>query len=72
MKIGIVGMGKMGSAIAVRLAGLGHEVTVWNRTASKAEAWTAQHKGKSAGTAAEAARGAEFVMACVGNDDDLR
>ena len=71
-RVAFLGLGVMGGPMAGHLAAKGHAVTVWNRTASKAEAWTAQHKGKSAATAAEAARGAEFVMACVGNDDDLR
>ena len=71
-RVAFLGLGVMGGPMAGHLAAKGHEVTVWNRTASKAESWTAQHKGKSAATAAEAARGAEFVMACVGNDDDLR
>ena len=71
-RVAFLGLGVMGGPMAGHLAAKGHAVTVWNRTASKAESWTAQHKGKSAATAAEAARGAEFVMACVGNDDDLR
>jgi 3-hydroxyisobutyrate dehydrogenase len=50
----------------------GHEVTVFNRTAAKADKWVAQHGGKSAKTPKEAAQGQEFVMACVGNDNDLR
>jgi 3-hydroxyisobutyrate dehydrogenase len=47
-------------------------VTVYNRTAEKAQKWVAQHQGKAAATPADAARGADFVFACVGNDDDLR
>ena len=58
--------------MAGHLAAKGHEVTVYNRTAAKAEAWAAAHGGKTAPTPREAARGAEFVMCCVGNDDDLR
>ncbi|MGZ8259826.1 MAG: NAD(P)-dependent oxidoreductase, partial [Caldimonas sp.] len=54
------------------LAAAGHRVTVYNRTAAKASQWVAGHGGKSAPTPAEAARGAELVFACVGNDDDLR
>ncbi|MGR3364385.1 MAG: NAD(P)-dependent oxidoreductase, partial [Maritimibacter harenae] len=50
----------------------GHEVTVYNRTGAKAEAWVKEHGGSAATTPREAAEGAEFVMACVGNDDDLR
>lgn len=62
----------MGFPMAGHLAAAGHEVTVWNRSPAKAEAWAARHKGRVAATAREAAEGAEFVMACVGNDDDLR
>jgi 3-hydroxyisobutyrate dehydrogenase len=50
----------------------GHEVTVYNRTVEKAQKWVNQHKGRSAATPREAAEGQDFVMACVGNDDDLR
>ncbi len=71
-KVAFLGLGVMGFPMAGHLAAKGHEVTVWNRTASKAEAWVARHGGRMAGTAAEAAAGAEFVFACVGNDDDLR
>ena len=62
----------MGYPMAGHLARAGHEVTVYNRTASKADAWVSEHGGKTAATPAEAAMGAEMVMACVGNDDDLR
>ncbi len=48
------------------------KLTVFNRTAAKAEAWVAEHGGRRAATPAEAARDADFVFACVGNDDDLR
>jgi 3-hydroxyisobutyrate dehydrogenase len=71
-RVAFLGLGVMGFPMAGHLAAKGHEVTVWNRTASKAEAWVARHGGRQAATAAEAARGAEFVFACVGNDDDLR
>jgi 3-hydroxyisobutyrate dehydrogenase-like beta-hydroxyacid dehydrogenase len=71
-KVAFLGLGVMGFPMAGHLAAKGHEVTVWNRTAAKAEAWAARHGGRSAATAADAARGAAFVMACVGNDDDLR
>ncbi|WP_308917919.1 NAD(P)-dependent oxidoreductase [Jannaschia sp. LMIT008] len=67
-----LGLGVMGFPMAGHLAAAGHEVTVYNRTRSKAEDWTARHGGRAAGTPAEAAEGARFVMACVGNDDDLR
>ncbi|MCO8144395.1 NAD(P)-dependent oxidoreductase [Rhodovulum tesquicola] len=71
-KVAFLGLGVMGYPMAGHLAAKGHEVTVYNRTAAKAEAWVAQHGGSAAATPAGAAAGAEFVMACVGNDDDLR
>jgi 3-hydroxyisobutyrate dehydrogenase len=70
--VAFLGLGVMGFPMAGHLAGAGHRVTVYNRTAAKAAEWVAQHKGRSAATPAEAARGAELVFACVGNDDDLR
>jgi 3-hydroxyisobutyrate dehydrogenase len=71
-KIAFLGLGVMGYPMAGHLKAKGHEVTVYNRTLSKAEAWAAEHGGAFAATPREAAEGAEFVMACVGNDDDLR
>ena len=71
-RLAFLGLGVMGYPMAGHLAKAGHEVTVYNRTAAKAEAWAAAHGGSAAATPAEAAKGAEFVMACVGNDDDLR
>jgi 3-hydroxyisobutyrate dehydrogenase-like beta-hydroxyacid dehydrogenase len=71
-RVAFLGLGVMGGPMAGHLAAKGHQVTVWNRTGAKAEAWVAQHRGNRAATAAEAACGAAFVMACVGNDDDLR
>jgi 3-hydroxyisobutyrate dehydrogenase len=71
-KVAFLGLGVMGYPMAGHLAAKGHDVTVYNRSPAKAQAWVAQHKGKSASTPREAAKGAEFVMACVGNDDDLR
>jgi 3-hydroxyisobutyrate dehydrogenase len=62
----------MGYPMAGHLAAKGHEVTVYNRTSAKAEAWAKQHGGKAAPTPKAAAEGAEIVFACVGNDDDLR
>lgn len=58
--------------MAGHLVKAGHTVTVWNRSSAKADRWVEQHKGQKAGSPKEAAAGAEFVMACVGNDDDLR
>ena len=72
-KVAFLGLGVMGYPMAGHLkAKGGHEVTVYNRTASKAEAWVKQYGGKSAPTPKAAAQGQDFVMACVGNDDDLR
>ncbi|MGA0617219.1 NAD(P)-dependent oxidoreductase [Paracoccus sp. KR1-242] len=71
-RVAFLGLGVMGFPMAGHLAANGHEVTVWNRSAAKAEAWAAKHPGRVAPTAREAAEAAEFVMACVGNDDDLR
>ena len=71
-KVAFLGLGVMGYPMAGHLAAAGHEVTVYNRTVAKAEAWAAAHTGSYAATPAEAVSGAEFVMACVGNDDDLR
>ena len=71
-KVTFLGLGVMGGPMAGHLARAGHAVTVYNRTTAKAEAWVAEHGGAMASTPAEAASGAEFVMACVGNDDDLR
>ncbi len=71
-KLAFLGLGVMGFPMAGHLMAKGHEVTVYNRNPAKAEAWTDKHGGKSAATPALAAAGAEFVMACVGNDDDLR
>jgi 3-hydroxyisobutyrate dehydrogenase-like beta-hydroxyacid dehydrogenase len=62
----------MGHPMAGHLAKAGHQVTVYNRTAAKTAAWVAEHGGAHAPTPAAAAAGAECVMACVGNDDDLR
>lgn len=70
-KVAFLGLGVMGFPMAGHLAAKGHEVRVYNRTAAKAEAWVAKHQGRAAATPHEAATGAEFVMACVGNDDDL-
>ncbi len=71
-KAAFLGLGVMGYPMAGHLAKAGHEVVVFNRTAAKAQGWAEAHGGAHAATPAEAAAGAEFVMACVGNDDDLR
>ena len=71
-KIGFLGLGVMGFPMAGHLAASGHQVTVYNRTAAKAVEWVARHGGAAAATPALAAKGADFVMACVGNDADLR
>jgi len=67
-----LGLGVMGHPMAGHLARAGHAVTVYNRSAAKAAAWVAEYGGASAPTPREAAAGADFVFACVGNDDDLR
>ena len=71
-KVAFLGLGVMGYPMAGHLAAAGHEVTVYNRTAAKAAKWAAEHGGATASTPAAAATGADFVMACVGNDEDLR
>jgi 3-hydroxyisobutyrate dehydrogenase-like beta-hydroxyacid dehydrogenase len=71
-KLAFLGLGVMGHPMAGHLAGAGHQVTVYNRTASKAQAWANEFTGAHAATPREAAAGAELVFACVGNDDDLR
>lgn len=69
--IAFIGIGVMGGPIAGHLAAAGHEVTVYNRTRAKAEAWAAAHGGAVAETPAAAAAGKDAVIACVGNDADL-
>ena len=71
-KVAFIGLGVMGYPMAGHLAGAGHDVTVYNRSSAKAKKWAKQFKGKSAATPAGAAKGADFVFCCVGNDDDLR
>jgi 3-hydroxyisobutyrate dehydrogenase len=72
-KVAFLGLGVMGYPMAGHLKNKGgHEVTVYNRTAAKAAKWVAQYGGKSAPTPKAAAEGQDFVMACVGNDNDLR
>ncbi len=71
-KVSFIGLGVMGFPMAGHLAAKGHEICVYNRTGLKADAFVAQHGGRAALSPAEAARGAEIVFACVGNDEDLR
>ncbi|WP_114010274.1 NAD(P)-dependent oxidoreductase [Cohaesibacter intestini] len=72
-KVAFLGLGVMGYPMAAHLKNKGgHEVTVYNRTTAKAEKWVVEHGGAFAATPAEAAKGADFVFCCVGNDDDLR
>jgi 3-hydroxyisobutyrate dehydrogenase-like beta-hydroxyacid dehydrogenase len=72
-KVAFIGLGVMGFPMAGHLKTKGgHDVTVYNRTASKAQDWVAKFGGKSAPTPAQAVEGADFVFTCVGNDDDLR
>ena len=71
-RVAFLGLGVMGFPMAGHLARAGHQVTVYNRSAAKAQAWQAEYGGATAATPAAAAAGADFVFACVGNDDDLR
>nr|PZN39957.1 MAG: oxidoreductase [Pseudomonadota bacterium] len=72
MKVAFLGLGVMGYPMARHLKDKGHEVTVYNRTAAKAEKWVAENGGRAAATPKAAAEGQNIVFACVGNDDDLR
>ena len=72
MKIAWIGLGVMGFPMAGHLARAGHDVTVFNRTRSKADEWVHTYKGRAADSPALAASGAQIVISCVGNDDDLR
>jgi 3-hydroxyisobutyrate dehydrogenase-like beta-hydroxyacid dehydrogenase len=72
MRAAFVGLGVMGFPMAGHLQREGHQVAVYNRTAAKAEAWVAKFGGRAAASPAEAARNAEIIFTCVGNDDDLR
>jgi 3-hydroxyisobutyrate dehydrogenase len=70
-KIAFIGLGVMGGPIARHLAAAGHDLTVYNRTRDKADAWVAAHGGRAAATPAEAAAGQDVVLSCVGRDADL-
>ncbi|MCF7498940.1 MULTISPECIES: NAD(P)-dependent oxidoreductase [Pseudoalteromonas] len=72
MKVAFIGLGVMGYPMAGHLANAGHNVTVYNRTTAKAQKWASEYQGQYAQTPSEAAKGAEIVFMCVGNDDDLR
>ena len=71
-KVSFIGLGVMGYPMAGYISKAGHNVTVYNRTKSKAEKWTKEFKGKIAETPEEAAKDSDFVFTCVGNDDDLK
>ena len=71
-KVAFIGLGVMGYPMAGYISKGGHNVTVFNRTKSKAEKWIKEYKGKMAETPAEAAKDAEYIFTCVGNDNDLR
>jgi len=70
--VAFIGLGVMGYPMAGYISKAGHNVTVFNRTKSKAEKWIGEYKGKMAETPAEAAKDAEYIFTCVGNDNDLR
>ena len=70
--VAFIGLGVMGYPMAGYISKGGHNVTVFNRTKSKAEKWIKEYKGKMADTPAEAAKDAEYIFTCVGNDNDLR
>jgi 3-hydroxyisobutyrate dehydrogenase len=72
MQVAFVGLGVMGFPMAGHLARAGHDVAVFNRSPAKAERWAQAHDGRAAASIAEAARGAEIVFLCVGNDEDVR
>ncbi|MHA7900165.1 MAG: NAD(P)-dependent oxidoreductase [Henriciella sp.] len=70
-RVAFLGLGVMGYPMAGHLSKAGHQVTVWNRTLAKAEAWAGAHKGEAASTPADAVFGAEYVMLCLGDDPDV-
>src|SRR5512132_646342 len=71
-RLAFLGLGVMGYPMAGHLARAGHRVTVYNRTAKKADQWVEEYGGQAARTPRKAAAGAQIVFSCVGNDDDLR
>ena len=70
--VAFIGLGVMGYPMAGYISKAGHNVTVFNRTTAKAEKWITEYKGKMASTPKEAAKGADFIFTCVGNDEDLK
>ncbi len=70
-KVAFIGLGVMGYPMAGYISKAGHNVTVFNRTESKAEKWISEYKGKMAETPAEAAKDAEYIFTCVGNDNAI-
>ncbi len=70
--VAFIGLGVMGYPMAGYISKAGHNVTVFNRTKSKAEKWVSEYNGKMAETPAEAAKDAQYIFTCVGNDNDLR
>ena len=71
-KVAFIGLGVMGYPMAGYISKAGHNVTVFNRTTSKADKWLKEYKGSKEDTPAKAAEGADFVFTCVGNDNDLK
>ena len=71
-KVSFIGLGVMGYPMAGYISKAGHDVTVYNRTKSKAEKWIKEYKGKLADTPMDAAKDSDFIFTCVGNDNDLR
>ena len=71
-KVSFIGLGVMGYPMAGFISKGGHDVTVYNRTKTKADKWVSEYKGKVANTPSEAAKDSDFIFTCVGNDDDLR
>ena len=71
-KVSFIGLGVMGYPMAGHISKAGHDVTVFNRTSSKSEKWSKEHKGKSAKSPMEACKDSDFIFTCVGNDNDLK
>ena len=70
--VAFIGLGVMGYPMAGYISKAGHNVTVFNRTGSKADKWISEYKGSKADSPAKAAENAEYILTCVGNDNDLR